>query len=84
MQILGVRIISKDGGQASMAQLVIRWILLIVDDLFLGLVGLFTILLSRYRQRVGDHAAGTLVVRTYGGLADPAVSPDAAGLARNG
>jgi uncharacterized RDD family membrane protein YckC len=25
-------------------------------------VGLITMLCSRYRQRVGDHAAGTLVV----------------------
>jgi uncharacterized RDD family membrane protein YckC len=63
MQLLGLRIISKDGGRASMGQLIIRGILLIVDTLFWGLVGLITILCSRYRQRVGDHAARTLVVR---------------------
>jgi uncharacterized RDD family membrane protein YckC len=37
--------------------------LLIVDTLFFGLVGFITMLASRYRQRVGDHVAGTLVVR---------------------
>jgi uncharacterized RDD family membrane protein YckC len=63
MQILGLRVISKDGRRASMMQLFIRGILLIVDTLVWGLVGLITILLSRYRQRVGDHAAKTLVVR---------------------
>lgn len=84
MQLLGVRIISKDGGQASIGQLAVRWILLIIDDLVLGLVGLFTILFSRYRQRVGDHLAKTLVVRADGGFASPAVPPDAAGLARPG
>ena len=64
MQWLGVRVISKDGGPASMTQLFVRGILLIVDTLFFGLVGLITILSSRYRQRVGDHAAKTLVIAT--------------------
>jgi uncharacterized RDD family membrane protein YckC len=63
MQILGLRIISMNGGRASMLQLFIRGVLLIIDTLFWGLVGLITILCSRYRQRVGDHAAKTLVVR---------------------
>jgi uncharacterized RDD family membrane protein YckC len=63
MGLLGIRIISKDGGPAGYAQLVIRWLVLILDDLFAGLVGLFVILLSRHRQRIGDHLARTLVVR---------------------
>ena len=62
MQLFGLRIISKDGRPASVAQLLIRGILLIVDTLFFGLVGFFTIVCSRYRQRVGDHVAGTLVI----------------------
>ena len=65
MQWLGLRIISKDGDRANKTQLVIRWILLIIDTLFLGLVGLITMLFSHYRQRVGDHAAKTLVVRSH-------------------
>jgi uncharacterized RDD family membrane protein YckC len=63
MQLLGLRVISKDGGPARMAQLFIRGILLIVDTLFFGLVGFITMMFSTYRQRVGDHAAKTLVVR---------------------
>ncbi len=63
MQLLGLRVISKDGTPASRAQLFIRGILLIVDTLFFGLVGFITMVASRYRQRVGDHVAGTLVVR---------------------
>jgi uncharacterized RDD family membrane protein YckC len=63
MQLLGLRVISRDGRPASMMQLLIRGILLIVDTLFWGLVGFITIIASRYRQRVGDHAAKTLVVR---------------------
>jgi uncharacterized RDD family membrane protein YckC len=64
MQLLGIHVISKDGGRASMMQLLIRGILLIVDTLIWGLVGFVTIICSRYRQRVGDHAAKTVVVRT--------------------
>jgi uncharacterized RDD family membrane protein YckC len=64
MQLLGIHVISKDGGRASMMQLLIRGILLIVDTFFWGLVGWVTIICSRYRQRVGDHAAKTVVVRT--------------------
>jgi uncharacterized RDD family membrane protein YckC len=67
MKLFRLRVISKDGGRASMPQLFIRGILLIIDTLIFGLVGLITMACSRYRQRIGDHAAGTLVVRAeYG------------------
>ncbi len=62
MQLLGLRVISKDGGPASMLQLFVRGVLLIVDTLVFGLVGLITMMASRYHQRVGDHVARTLVV----------------------
>jgi uncharacterized RDD family membrane protein YckC len=68
MKLLGLRVISKRGGPASMAQLTIRWICLILDALpyswpFTGLVGYIVILCSRDRQRIGDHLARTVVVR---------------------
>jgi uncharacterized RDD family membrane protein YckC len=63
MKLLRLRVISKDGERASMMQLFIRGILLIIDTLVFGLVGLITMVCSRFRQRVGDHAAGTVVVR---------------------
>ena len=67
MKLLRLRVLSKDGGRASMLQLLIRGILLIVDTFIFGLVGYVTILCSRYRQRVGDHAANTVVVSaSYG------------------
>ena len=62
MQLLGVRVISKGGGPASTTQLFVRAILLIIDTLFFGLVGLITMMASRYHQRVGDHLARTLVI----------------------
>jgi uncharacterized RDD family membrane protein YckC len=70
MQLLSLRVISKDGGPATMAQLFIRWICLIFDAIpytwpFTGLVGFIVILCSRHRQRIGDHLARTLVISTY-------------------
>lgn len=69
MQLLGLRVISKDGGPANMTQLFIRWICLIFDAIpytwpFTGLVGFVVILCSRHRQRIGDHLARTLVIDT--------------------
>lgn len=62
MQLLALRVISKDGGPANVLQLFVRGVLLIIDTLFFGLVGLITMMASRYHQRVGDHMARTLVV----------------------
>jgi uncharacterized RDD family membrane protein YckC len=62
MKLLRLRVLSKDGDRASITQLFVRGIFLIVDTLIFGLVGYITILCSRYRQRVGDHAAKTVVV----------------------
>jgi uncharacterized RDD family membrane protein YckC len=69
MQLLGLRVISKDGGPANMTQLFIRWICLIFDALpygllFTGLIGFIVILCSRHRQRIGDHLGRTLVITT--------------------
>lgn len=67
MKLLRLRVLGKDGSRATVAQLFIRGILLIVDTLIFGLVGYITILCSKYRQRVGDHAAKTVVVTaSYG------------------
>src|ERR1700722_15481715 len=63
MSLLGVRVISRDGGPASLMQLFIRSILLVLFTPMSLLVGIITMMFSRYRQRVGDHLAKTMVVR---------------------
>lgn len=68
MKLLSLRVISKGGGPANMAQLTIRWVCLILDAIpytwpLTGLVGFIVILCSRDRQRIGDHLGRTLVVR---------------------
>jgi uncharacterized RDD family membrane protein YckC len=71
MKWFGLRVISRDGGPASLLQLFVRWICLLFDSApwmwpFTGLLGLIVMLCSRYRQRIGDHLAKTLVIRTAG------------------
>ena len=67
MKWLGIRVISKDGGPASMSQMFARWLGLVLDEVIwlLLIVDFFVILASRYRQRIGDHMARTLVVRAH-------------------
>ncbi len=62
MQLMRIHVISKNGQKASMLQLFVRGVFLIIDTFIWGLVGFITILCSRHRQRIGDHAAKTVVV----------------------
>jgi len=63
MQLLGIRVIAIDGETASRGQLFARALLLIIDTLVSGLVGLLTMIGSSRNQRLGDMAAKTIVVR---------------------
>ena len=61
---LNLRIVrEEDGGVPTLGQCVIRWLLLIVDGLFAGILGLIVMSTSARHQRVGDMVAKTLVVR---------------------
>ena len=62
MQLMGIRV-SSNGGPASFVQLAIRSILLVLFSPLSLLVGIIVMMFSRYRQRVGDHIAKTIVVR---------------------
>jgi uncharacterized RDD family membrane protein YckC len=62
--IAGTRVTNLDGSTPGLSSYFLRWILLPVD-LFpagMGIGGLF-IAFSKNRQRIGDLAAGTIVVR---------------------
>jgi uncharacterized RDD family membrane protein YckC len=62
-RMAGVRILSRDGGQPSTTALLLRNVFRLVDSLpATYLVGLTSCLLTRQRIRIGDMAAGTLLV----------------------
>lgn len=63
MALVGVRVVRAGGGEPSAGQHLVRGLCFVVDGLVSGLVGLIVILRSQRQRRVGDMAAGTLVVR---------------------
>jgi uncharacterized RDD family membrane protein YckC len=60
---LRLRVVRVDGGEVVGSQLSLRWLLLVVDAMFFGAVGLIAMLSSSRTQRIGDALADTLVVR---------------------
>src|SRR2546430_15910805 len=86
----GVRIVARDGGAPSAGALLTRNVFRLVDSLPLCYgVGLITVVLTRDNLRIGDMAAGTLLVfeqaearlPTPAGDAHRAGRPDPAGRA---
>ena len=61
--LFGVRVRTADGGRIGWLEALIRNLLRVVD-VCLGLVTLLLMLLTPRRQRLGDLAAGTVVVRS--------------------
>jgi uncharacterized RDD family membrane protein YckC len=60
----GIKVVSEATGEApGIAAAAIRTVLRIIDGLFSYLVAFVTVLASAKRQRLGDMAARTLVVR---------------------
>jgi uncharacterized RDD family membrane protein YckC len=60
---LGIKIVTDDGQVPGLGKLSLRLLLLPIDLIPFGLIGLITMCSSSKHQRVGDMAAGTLVVR---------------------
>lgn len=60
--LVGIEVRRTDGSHNALKASVIRNILRLVDIIALYLVGFLVAVLSKYRQRLGDHAAGTIVV----------------------
>lgn len=63
-RLLGIRVTTLDGGQASFGQGVTRNLLRLIDGLILYLPGIVLIMMSDRNQRLGDRIAETVVVRT--------------------
>ena len=60
----GIKVVSEaTGATPGIAAAAIRTLLRLIDGLFCYAVAFFTVLASGQRQRLGDMAAHTLVVR---------------------
>ncbi len=64
-KIMGIRVISLNGEQASFGQYLIRWLFRLIDFTFTSwLCGLVLVAATEKRQRLGDLIAGTTLVKT--------------------
>jgi uncharacterized RDD family membrane protein YckC len=64
-KLMHIRVISDNGGRPGIDQYLLRWLLRTVDfsiTFFLG--GLISSLVTKHQQRLGDLAAGTIVIDT--------------------
>jgi uncharacterized RDD family membrane protein YckC len=62
-RVAGVRIVTRGGGAPSTAALLIRNVFRLIDSLpALYVIGLVTCFVTAHRVRIGDMAAGTLLV----------------------
>lgn len=59
---VGIKVVMADGGPVRLGAALIRALFLPIDSWFLG-VGTISMLLTRQNRRLGDLAAGTVVVR---------------------
>ena len=63
MRWFGLRVVTLGGGDPSLRDYFVRWLMMVVDGLFFGLVGAVLIAVTPRRQRLGDMVARTVVVR---------------------
>jgi uncharacterized RDD family membrane protein YckC len=62
-RVMRLRVVRADGGHAGMGEIFVRTILRVIDGIAFYLVGLVVMLVTgKRRQRLGDLAAGTVVV----------------------
>ncbi|MFF1823405.1 RDD family protein [Kribbella sp. NPDC058245] len=62
MRMTRLKVIRLDGSAPGVTHYLIRYVLWVVDGLVWAVVALVVILCTPHRQRVGDLAAGTIVV----------------------
>ncbi|MDR1722589.1 MAG: RDD family protein [Tannerella sp.] len=58
----GMRVVMRDGTTPTVGAYLMRWMLLIVD-VWMSWIGLLVMLLNGHNQRLGDLAAGTIVIK---------------------
>jgi uncharacterized RDD family membrane protein YckC len=62
-RLIKIKVVKIDGYQAGFGDYLIRWLFRIIENnMFLGLIGLITMVVSKKVQRLGDMAAGTAII----------------------
>ncbi len=62
-KLIKIKVVKIDGYQAGFGDYLIRWLFRIIENnMFFGLIGLITMVVSKKVQRIGDIAAGTAII----------------------
>ena len=61
--VLNIRVVKMDGSMPTLGAYLMRWMLWLIDGPATSFVGLVAMILNRNNQRLGDMAAGTVVIK---------------------
>ncbi|TNE81200.1 MAG: RDD family protein [Bacteroidetes bacterium] len=61
--LMKIRVMKVDGSDMDLVSYFLRWLLFVFEAISFGGVALASIILSKHQQRLGDLAAGTVVVK---------------------
>ena len=62
-KLMNIRVVKADGTTPSLSAYLLRWLLYGIDVTITGGLGVLVILLTKNSQRLGDLAAGTMVIK---------------------
>lgn len=62
-KIMNIRVVKSDGTAPTFSGYLLRWLLYNIDVTFTGGLGVIVVIVSKNSQRLGDLAAGTMVVK---------------------
>jgi len=61
--LVNIRVVKSDGTNPTFSGYLLRWLLYNVDVTFTGGLGVIVVIVSKNNQRLGDLAAGTMVIK---------------------
>ena len=62
-KLMNIRVVKVDGSTPTVSSYLLRWLLFIIDGPLTSGLGIFVVLLTKNNQRLGDLAAGTMVIK---------------------
>lgn len=62
-RIMKLRVVKRDGSLPTLGSVILRWLLFLIDGPSMCGIGILVMLLNNDNQRIGDIAAGTMVIK---------------------
>lgn len=63
-RLLKLRVVKTDGSAAGIGACLLRWMFMIIDGPSMSGLGVLVMLITKDNRRIGDLAAGTMVIKT--------------------